>query len=224
MEQEMRWAKAGLRTGTGPTEHGARLTLPMVLAHACSVSGLSAPSCCTFSPVRKSSRVKRNLRRMRNHQGCSLPAPRDARDVPSHQARCGAHPCPLHAHGLPSLAGPPVPRRGHPGDTSQWCLGWWVPGLCSRPGRGAPRSRCGPGARCISPSRRRAEISPVSTRRAGSLWDGGVSAGGVGTQHSPMPPTLSHTPHTYLLCSSWCLGAGGEPWPCAGTRCVSLAA
>lgn len=37
------------------------LTLPMALAQACKVSGPSVPSCCTFSPVRKSSRVKRNL-------------------------------------------------------------------------------------------------------------------------------------------------------------------
>lgn len=48
------------------------LTLPMALAQACSVSGPSVPSCCTFSPVRKSSRVKRNLQRMKQLMKATL--------------------------------------------------------------------------------------------------------------------------------------------------------
>lgn len=49
--------------------------MPMALAQACSVSGPSVPSCCTFSPVRKSSRVKRNLQRTNQPMRATLPLP-----------------------------------------------------------------------------------------------------------------------------------------------------
>lgn len=75
-----RWEESQQGSGDGAQEPtsvmGCRgsgwLTLPMALAQACRVSGPSVPRCCTFSPVRKSSRVKRNLQRMNQLE----PAPR----------------------------------------------------------------------------------------------------------------------------------------------------
>lgn len=108
-----RWEESQQGSGDGAQEPtsvmGCRdlgwLTLPMALAQACRVSGPSVPSCCTFSPVRKSSRVKRNLQRMNQLE----PAPRARPAHCTSRAQCSICPWFLWASKGARLG---VPFRG----------------------------------------------------------------------------------------------------------------
>lgn len=96
------------------------LTLPMALAQACSVSGPSVPSCCTFSPVRKSSRVKRNLQRMNQPVSTVLYPEPTPRARPDHYTKQGAMP------SLPSVCPWALwaSHEGKVGGTFLWGQGW----------------------------------------------------------------------------------------------------